>query len=1442
MESNSQNLFWIVDHEELCWAPGKFVRDAGNEIHVQCIDDDQYYSIEKPVLEVHPSCLEGVSDLLMLGDFNEGALLHTIRQRFKQQNIFTSIGTPILISVNPFQKLKIFTTFIARKYRKYSNAVRAGNENSVEKPQPHLFMVAEDSFQDMLMYKKNQCIIISGESGAGKTEATKIVLKYLAQANTNFVSEKDMDMMDVKAYIGEDKHSIERQVLDSNPLLEAFGNAKTNRNNNSSRFGKFIRVNFEPSGKIHSATIINYLLEKSRIVFQQTNERNYHIFYQIMASQSIKEQYKLGDIDSYYYLNQSGVFTVNGIDDGEDFKITLDCMKNIGFSDEEINYVLDIIVGVLLLGEVNFDKVAKAGVGDISQIVPESMPLVEQICELLQLDLHKLIKCLTMRTLQVGKEVIESNQQREESYNSRDAMAKSVYGNLFNWIVQRINQSISEKMNAQSSKNQKFIGILDIFGFEIFEANSFEQLCINYANEVLQQHFNHHMFNLEQEEYKQENIQWSQIKFVDNQQCIDLIESIQKPSVFKLLEEETMMKSTDLKLLRKMNDMLTVNKSFKRPNRFDCAEFIICHYAGEVEYKVSSFIEKNKDQVGDLIRDTLSQSKSQLQELMKILNESSPRYIRCIKPNHQFSPIIFDSVEVCKQLRCAGMLEAIRIRKAGYAIRVTQDDFAKRYRAVLGKKKINQLIKSSDNSQNLNKTLCEMIFKEVQQYAQNKKILDPEMKMWQVGVTKIFMKEDVRTALESAMGLAVLDQAKQIQKLFRGFKARKLFRKMLNADKIIKRHIKKYVIRRRFRKVVQKFIHNMKIRIVKIQKLFKKIYRKKQILLEINKRIIIKKDKERAEQLRKAELERVRQIQEQQKQNQQQQQQNSQQNNSLTSIRDGDNNQETKNQTNNNQQQQLLQQNRFQSNIDKLTTSSSIDYYQDLSTMESLKKQLKQMSEENDSLKQQNKQLKSEGEEKDRKIKELNIRLDISRKQQQNTSGSGQKTSANDFESLLNNQDLSFITSIDEKGNTLLNRGSVKGFQIPHQNVGQSSINEALEQKEEEIQSLKNKLEIVQMEATFKDSQFEQLKEENEQLGEKAKKWRTNLDQEIEKNSKTVQNLTQQVKDLQEKNYRLQVESNQRSMENEKRVFKDQSEEIKRLESQIREKSDQLDELELESFNMKQKHSEEIAKLTYDLEFIKKKYRELESEQQEFMIKYDRLEEKYIEKDEMMKRYEEENLSLGETCKILQNQLEDFGDNQNSMIGQMNNERQFSSQTQNKLKELNREIDRLKSALGIKEAENKILKEQLDREKKKRKEAEDDMDEKIEMNQELKKQVSNLESQLLFGGNSTNEERIEFEKQKMREKLEELLTQQVLDQEQIETLNRENEFYNQIITLFLTIQKVSDKEKKYCYMMASETDILKKSQLMEAISQCGDKAKQLDDKLRKILRQVRKNQ
>ena len=304
MESlRNDEMLWIVDHEELCWAPGKILKEDEKFFVVQSVDVGDSYKInKKDALPVHASCLEGVPDLLSMGELSEGSLLHNIRVRYQRNEIYTSIGSPILLSINPYQRLPIYTNELARKYSAYSKAVRNGEE--LPKPEPHLFIVAEDTFTDLLIDKRSQSIIISGESGAGKTEATKVILCYLAKCETGFPGPAGADIMAASGPKGGgDDLKVEKQILESNPLLEAFGNAKTVKNNNSSRFGKFIQVNFSASGKIHSASIRNYLLEKSRIVKQQPGERNFHVFYQVLASEEMRAHYQLYEAPDYDYTS-----------------------------------------------------------------------------------------------------------------------------------------------------------------------------------------------------------------------------------------------------------------------------------------------------------------------------------------------------------------------------------------------------------------------------------------------------------------------------------------------------------------------------------------------------------------------------------------------------------------------------------------------------------------------------------------------------------------------------------------------------------------------------------------------------------------------------------------------------------------------------------------------------------------------------------------------------------------------------------------------------------------------------------------------------------------------------------------------------------------------------------------------------------------------------------
>ncbi|CAJ1390719.1 unnamed protein product [Effrenium voratum] len=678
---NGNARVWIENHPTEGWAPGRVDSVGSNGLYV--VVDDQGTKFEvapENARQVDPNCLRGVDDLLSLGDFNEGALLHNVRSRYFNDNIYTGIGSPILISVNPFQNLPgLYTEAKQKFYRERSAAAGSGEDADVP---PHLFSVAAAAYTAMLGDARNQSIIISGESGAGKTEATKRILTYFAnlQRTAGATSEKT---------------SIEEQVLRSNPILEAFGNAKTIRNDNSSRFGKFIDIEFGSSGKLTSAKISNYLLEKSRIVKQQPDERGYHAFYQLCAGgHSLSDIGPTLGLRSAYEHSYTAVCTeIDGVDDASMLEEAADCMDGLGFSKEEKNSVFQIVAAVLHLGDMQFEE------GDDGSVLPDGA-LTDKICELLKVSKADFTTTFQHKTLEdpFTKKIIHMPQDPTSSSNTRHSMAKHLYSRLFDWLVWRINLSAAGKGGGGGRKeNTKKIGILDIYGFEVFEWNSFEQLCINFANEKLQQHFNSHMFTLEQQLYNEEGISWSHIEWQDNKEIIDQLE--RKPlGLFCILDSECLMpNATDDTCLSKIHSSFKSSRVVYKTSRFKSTNFAVAHYAGEVVYNVISFLEKNTDKLHADITNLLKSSsmpitrtlfsdprfapdmqaqaaqsrpgappakrgepnqrakqnvtvsvmfRQQLDQLVEDLNRTNPRYIRCIKPNGRLEKALGEAVKV----------------------------------------------------------------------------------------------------------------------------------------------------------------------------------------------------------------------------------------------------------------------------------------------------------------------------------------------------------------------------------------------------------------------------------------------------------------------------------------------------------------------------------------------------------------------------------------------------------------------------------------------------------------------------------------------------------------------------------------------------------------------------------------------------------------------------
>eukprot|EP00945_MAST-04E_sp_MAST-4E-sp1_P008387 g8387.t1 len=639
MKDGESRLVWFSpsDREEIgdC-IPALVLSDKVSSdglVQIKTVGDDgEIYSVNEASLKVaKPLSLKGVPDILSLDDFSEDSLIYTLRKRFEDHKIYTFVG-PILISLNPYQwdeERDSAATMMGYKGK------RCGDMP------PHVFATADDAYKDLLAHGKpqNQSIIISGESGAGKTEAVKLIMRYLTRI-TNSADE-----------VG----SLEERVLGTNPLLEAFGNAKTLRNDNSSRFGKFIEIQFNRDGRISGAKIQNYLLEKVRIVRQTYDERNYHIFYQLMRGAPPENLAALGlqlDIEDYHYLGQSDCVDVDGMDDAELFGTTEKCMRLIGLKDEEISGVWEILASILNLGNIKFLEDGEGCLLDADS----SSSNVEHASKCLGAKSDDLVRSFTEKKLNVGGGILQK-QTTTQALDKRDSLAKTIYSSLFDWLVSRLNKTIAEQEKKGTEK--RFIGLLDIFGFEMFETNSFEQLCINYANEKLQRLFNTHIFEVEQKLYDLENIRWSQIQFNDNAVCLNLIDGKPggKPGVFAALDDVWRLKGEEanVKFVAALNTSHAARKTSsgkgtklqsnvrrlmaarrKRPSLSDAATLLqkkssdyfvtpkmdkdiifgIKHYAGTVMYTATGFSRKNSENFNTDIKDLMLASSSKFVKML----------------------------------------------------------------------------------------------------------------------------------------------------------------------------------------------------------------------------------------------------------------------------------------------------------------------------------------------------------------------------------------------------------------------------------------------------------------------------------------------------------------------------------------------------------------------------------------------------------------------------------------------------------------------------------------------------------------------------------------------------------------------------------------------------------------------------------------------------------
>jgi len=517
------------------------------------------------------------NDLVLLEKVDESEINQVLKKRYLEDLIYTYIG-PVLVSVNPFKKINIYTTDLVREYRK----------KYMHELPPHVFAIAEATHSLMLTEHHKQCIIITGESGAGKTEASKYVMQYIAE-----VSKGAAEIQKVK-----------EQMLKSNPILEAFGNAKTVRNNNSSRFGKYMDIIFDFKGDPVGGRVQNYLLEKSRVVAAAKEERSFHIFYLLtegLKDAAERKSARLSPANTYRYLSQTGSFKVDGMDDAKEWTIVSDAFQALGFSKQDRADIVRIVSGVLALGQINFKQ------KDADSCTVENKDAVELAASVLGVSLDALSSCLTTREFEAaGQKPIMANLTADRAQYTRDSLAKLIYARLFDWLVTRINIAIDPALHMDKHllKTAVSIGVLDIYGFEIFDRNSFEQFCINFVNERLQQVFIENTLKSEQEEYKKENIAWEPIQYFNNKIVCDLIESTKPPGILAYLDEQCLVpKGSDSGFLALLDKEFVKHAHYERPKGAQNTFFVLKHYAGDVTYDTVGFLEKNKDLVWkDLVR------------------------------------------------------------------------------------------------------------------------------------------------------------------------------------------------------------------------------------------------------------------------------------------------------------------------------------------------------------------------------------------------------------------------------------------------------------------------------------------------------------------------------------------------------------------------------------------------------------------------------------------------------------------------------------------------------------------------------------------------------------------------------------------------------------------------------------------------------------------------
>ncbi|XP_041093514.1 myosin-1-like [Polyodon spathula] len=778
---DAKTACYVADAKEM-YLKGVLQSKEGGKATVKTLDGQTITVKEDQVYPMNPPKYDKIEDMAMMTHLSEPTVLYNLKERYAAWMIYTYSGL-FCVTVNPYKWLPVYDQSVVVAYR---------GKKRMEAP-PHIFSVSDNAYQFMLTDHENQSILITGESGAGKTVNTKRVIQYFATIAVAGDKKKEQ-------VPGKIQGTLEDQIISANPLLEAFGNAKTVRNDNSSRFGKFIRIHFGATGKLASADIETYLLEKSRVTFQLSAERSYHIFYQIMTNHKpeLIEMLLITTNPYDYPMISQGQITVASIDDKEELDATDSAIDILGFTTEQKMGIYKLTGAVMHYGNMKFKQKQRE-----EQAEPDGTEVADKVSYLLGLNSADLLKALCFPRVKVGNEYVTKGQTVPQVNNAVGALAKSVYEKLFLWMVVLINQMLDTKQARQF-----YIGVLDIAGFEIFDYNSLEQLCINFTNEKLQQFFNHHMFVLEQEEYKKEGILWEFIDFgMDLAACIELIE---KPmGIFSILEEECMFpKASDTSFKNKLYDQhLGKSNAFQKPKPVKGkpeASFSLMHYAGTVDYSVNGWLEKNKDPLNDTVVGLYQKSsmkllahlyaafpagsseeaaaakgggkkkkggsfqtvsalfRENLNKLMTNLRSTHPHFVRCLIPNESKTPGLMENFLVIHQLRCNGVLEGIRICRKGFPSRILYGDFKQRYK-VLNASVIPEG-QFMDNKKASEKLLAS---------------IDVNHEEYKFGHTKVFFKAGLLGILEEMRDEKLAALITRTQAQCRGFLMRTEFQKMM---------------------------------------------------------------------------------------------------------------------------------------------------------------------------------------------------------------------------------------------------------------------------------------------------------------------------------------------------------------------------------------------------------------------------------------------------------------------------------------------------------------------------------------------------------------------------------------------------------------------------------------------------------------------------------------